>query len=177
MADNKQQTRSNSTKHVWIGCKLPGGVVLELFEGTPETPDPGRIQNLNFALRPLHVKERVTLKGANSVRNDLTMRGLSQPVYPFGMTAVSADFWNAWLAWGDNAKLPFITNGLVFAVNRERDAGAAAAEREPERTGLEPLDQNLERDPRMPSQKDLPIEKRVEADHAHLTKLNNMNGR
>ncbi|MHB1870205.1 MAG: hypothetical protein ACYCT1_05050 [Steroidobacteraceae bacterium] len=177
MPDIKQNPRSNSTKQVWIGCKLPTGVVLELFDEAPPMPDPSRIQNLNFAIRPLTVKARVTLKGANSVRNDLTMRGLAQPVYQFGITAVSAEFWHEWLGWGDNAKLPFMKNGLVFSVDRERDAAGAAAEREPERTGLEPLNQAIERDPRMPPQRNLPLEQRVEADKAHLAKLNSANGR
>jgi hypothetical protein len=173
---NSQTSRGNSTKIVWVGCKLSNGITLELFEDTPPAQTvPGVISPLMF--KPPATKAKVTLKGANSVKNDLTMRGLSQPIYPFGVTAVPKDFWDEWIAAADNRNFPFIKGGLVFALDRERDTVAEGRRRESERTGTEPLDQVCEKDPRMPSQRNLPPEKRVTADHEHLAHLNEMNGR
>jgi hypothetical protein len=173
---NTQTSRSNSTKVVWVGCKLSNGLTLELFEDTaPAQTAPGGIAP--FVGKPPNVKERVVLKGANSVKNELTLRGLAQPQYPFGITAVPADFWSAWLAAKGNRDFAFLRNGLVFALDRERDTIAAAKERESERTGTEPLNQQCEKDPRMPAQRGLPPERRVTADPEWLAHLNAQNGR
>ena len=176
MVNATQDSRSNSTKICWIGCKLSNGITLELFEDVaPVQSAPGTISPLMF--KPPATKAKVTLKGANSVKNDLTLRGLSQPVYPFGVTAVPKDFWDEWISQKDNKNFPFIKNGLVFALDRERDTVAEGRRREGERTGTEPLNQECEKDPRISAQKNLPPERRVTADHEWLRHLNEQNGR
>lgn len=173
---NTQASRANSTKVVWVGCKLVGGITLEIFEDTPPVQTaPGMLAPV--MLKPPHVKAKVTLRGANSVKNDLTLRGLSQPQFPYGITPVPADFWGQWISQKGNKDFAFIKNGLVFSLDRERDVIAEGKRREGERTGVEPLDQVCERDPRMPAQKNLPPEKRVTADHEWLKHLNAQSGR
>lgn len=158
---------------IWVGCKLPHGIILELFEDAAPAPNLAGVSPLMF--KPPATKAKVTLKGANSIVNDHTLRGLAQPVYPFGITAVPKDFWDEWIE--RNKDFDFIKDGFVFALDRERDVIAEGKRRESERTGIEPLCQEIEKDPRMPSQKQLPPEKRVTADHKHLAHLNEMNGR
>jgi hypothetical protein len=173
---NTQSVRGNSTKVIWVGCKLIHGITLSIFEDTPPLQSaPGVISPLMF--KPPATKASVTLKGANSCRNDFTLRGLSQPQFPYGITPVPKDFWDEWLAQKGNKDFAFIKGGLVFALDRERDTVAEGKRREGERTGTEPLDQACERDPRMPSQKSVPPEQRVTADHEWLAHLNAQNGR
>jgi hypothetical protein len=158
---------------IYVGCKLPVGVTLELFEDVPAMQGaPGGISPLMF--HPPRTKAKVTLRGANSVRNDFTLRGLSQEVYPFAVTQVPADFWGEWIA--RNRDLAFVRNGFVFALDRERDVVTEAKQREKERIGLEPLNPEIERDPR--ANQDTAIRAQgVKTDLEHLRKLQNMNGR
>ena len=175
MADTKQTSRANSTRMVWVGCKLSNGITLQLLDEPNVQATPGVLMPL--MLKPPHVKAQVTLRGANSVKSDFSLRGLSQPVYPFGVTQVPADFWDAWLAQHDNKHLPFIERGLVFALSSEKETVAEGRQRESELTGTEPLNPVCENDPRMPSKRGLRPEQRVEVDAAHLRKLQTMNGK
>jgi hypothetical protein len=133
----------------------------------------GVISPLMF--KPPPTKAKVTLRGANSVRNDYTLRALSQEFYPYGVTPVPADFWEQWIA--RNRDFAFIKNGFVFALDRERELVAEAKQRESERTGLEPLKPVCEEDPRMRLSRNVPKETQVHTDREWLTKLNNMNGK
>jgi len=173
MPDTNATPRANSTRFVWIGCKLPHGLTLELFDESTICREPGSSGFNIHAFRPPLVKGKVTLKGANSVRNDYSMRGLAQPQFPYGITQVPEDFWNAWLA--QHGADDCVRGGFVFAVRKERDARSAARERESEQTGLEPLHQRIEADPRMPNQRNLPPEERVVADEERLASLNRQN--
>jgi hypothetical protein len=157
---------------IYVGCKLPVGVTLEIFEDAPPMQGPaGGISPLMF--QPPRTKAKVTLRGANSVRNDFTLRGLSQEVYPFAVTQVPADFWGEWIA--RNRDLAFVRNGFVFALDRERDVVTEGKQRLAERTGIEPLNPVCEQDPRFPASKNPPPETRVHTDREHLAKLNAQN--
>ena len=87
MVNVTQSSRANSTRFVYVGCKLIHGLVMELFhENTIAVqPAPG---NFNAMHKPPVVKASITLKGANSAKNDFTVRGLSQPNFPYAVTAV-----------------------------------------------------------------------------------------
>jgi hypothetical protein len=170
MANATQASRANSTRLIHVACKLPWGITLEIFEDTPLQATPG-VSPLAF--KPPATKAKVTLRGANSVRNDFTLRALSQEFYPYGVTQVPADFWDQWIA--RNRDLAFVRNGFVFALDRERELVAEAKQRESERTGLEPLKPLCEEDPRMGVSRN--SETRVHTDREHLTKLNNVNGK
>lgn len=169
----ESNTRSSS-RTVYVGCKLPNGLVCEILEDPPADQMVATAGSLASRFHPKPPKASFTLRGANSVRNDFTLRSLSQPVYPFAVTAVPEALWDEWHARYKDAD--FIRAGLIFVVKRERDASAAAKEREPEKTGLEPLRPDVENEPRL-NQKGLPIEKRVEADADRLASLNRLNSR
>lgn len=166
----KSGAATNSGGIVWIGCKLPHGITLELFE--PEPPMPANVSPMNVRMRP-RTKAKVTLAGANSVKNDHTMRGLAQLQYPFGTTAVDKNFWDEWVA--ANADYQPLVRGFIFVVNREKDFKHAALERADEITGLEPLDPIAQNDRRINRGAPRP-EQRVEVDAEHLAHLNRMNG-
>ena len=161
MAD--PSSSANSTKTVTVGCKLPNGIFIELI---PEAV-PG-------VFTPPPAGKRIKLKGSNGVRNDLSVRGLAQPVFPYGITSgVSAELWEAWLK--RNADSPLVTGGFIFALAKERDALAEAKERETERTGLEPLNPSIELDPRTRVPRSARPEQRVTADPERLSELNRRN--
>jgi hypothetical protein len=115
---------------VYVGCKLPSGITLELVQ-------PGKDWN------PAPVGSRVTLKGANNVRDPGLMGG-SQFEHPYSLTPVDASFWESWMK--ANKELPFVKNGQVFVVEERGTASAAkerakamAKERMSIKTGLEAL--------------------------------------
>ena len=135
---------------VQIGCKLPHGLVLEIIT-------PGQLLQPG----PRNLEKRVTLKGANSLRED---KRASQGEYPVAFTEVEEDLWNEW--YEHNKNLEFVRKGFVFkaeaAEGRSAKASLAAQskERTKERTGLEPLQQKD--DPR------LKIARGVSTDEEHL---------
>lgn len=108
-------------EQVLIGCKLPHGLIMEI-------PDVGDL------LRPKPVGKRVILKGANSLR---TNPNAAQGNFPYAVTLVDKDFWDAWLE--RHKDRPFITNRLVFVAKNEADAKAMGKELLGERTGMESL--------------------------------------
>lgn len=175
MAEANQNARANSTKLVWIGCKLPQGAVLELFE--EPSADARRAMELGLSnprvFMPPVVKARVTLKGANSIVNDFTVRGLAQPTFGYGITPVPADFWEEWLA--QHKGKAAVKRGFIFAVPNERAAKSEAKERAPEATGLEPLRPDVQNDRRVNTGSR--PEERVEVDSAHLARLQQQSGR
>ena len=170
-----ESTRANSTKMIWVGCKLPSGLLLELLEEPDaETRKAMEAGAFNSRLQlPPKVRQSFMLKGANSVANDFTVRGLAQPTFPYAVTPVPEDFWTEWLA--RHKSMAMVTRGFVFAVPNERAAKSEAKEREPEQTGVEPLRPDVQNDSRMKTGS-LP-EQRVEADAQHLRKLQSLNGR
>jgi hypothetical protein len=162
----------NSTKLIYVGCKLPHGIVLELLE--EQTADERKLAEAGLLSsrmsRPPKVVRSFTVKGANSIANDYTVRGLSQPNFPYALTPIPESFWLEWLA--RHKDMTAVKRGFIFAVPNERDAKSEAKEREPEKTGVEPLNPKVENDPRMP-QGTTP-ETMVETDAAHLARLQKM---
>jgi hypothetical protein len=165
----------NSTKLIYVGCKLPHGLVLELLE--EQTADERKLAEAGLLSsrmsRPPKVVRSFTVKGANSLANDFTVRGLAQPTFPYAITPIPEEFWLAWLAKHQGSSM--VTRGFIFAVPNERAAKSEAKEREPEKTGVEPLNPNVENDPRIP--RGTTPETIVETDAAHLARLRKMNGR
>lgn len=175
MVESNQAARANSTKLIWIGCKLPQGFVMELLQ-EPDA-ETRRAMELGISnprvFMPPPVKASITLRGANSIANDFSMRGLAQPNLGYGITAIPEDFWNEWYA--KHATLTAVKRGFIFAVPNERAAKAEGKERESEKTGIEPLRPDVENDSRVNTGQR--FEERVAADPGHLARLQNMNGR
>lgn len=118
---------------VQVACKLPHGLIMEIVE-------PGHMIN------PGPVGQRVTLKGANSLRVVTGNRGVSQGDHPYAITSVDKEFWDAWFK--RNQDLPFVKNKLVFALDKEDAVKSEIRNLKDVKTGLEALDQK--NDPRLP---------------------------
>jgi hypothetical protein len=118
---------------VTVGCKLPNGIVLDLYG--PRTPDRAQVA-------PQLLKS-FTLKGSRFPTDD---NGVARATWDvvggstgFGLTEnVPADFWNAWLEAHKESEL--VTNGIVFAVPTLDDAKSEGAKRADTKSGFEPLD-------------------------------------
>jgi len=158
-ADRQAAASVRSTGTVSIGCKLPHGIVLELFE----QDEPGVTRHFS---QPPRSKGKVILKGANSLR---TNPRAHQGVHPYAITEVDASFWREWISNRDNSQREFIAKGLVFEAPNRIDAQAMAKERRRERTGLEGLNPTVQKDPRMP--KAANENAQVETDAEALKKL------
>lgn len=124
---------SKSSDVVMIGCKLPHGYTLEII----------KVGNL---LQPSPKGKRYVLKGANSLRTD---RRAAQGEFPYAVTPVPRDFWEAWLKHNENHTLEPVVKGFIFAARDADRARAEGKERQGEKTGLEAID--LEGDARTKS--------------------------
>lgn len=72
--------------------------------------------------------KRATLNGVNS----------SGIIGGYGLTQVDRGLWEAWLA--DHRRDEMVTNGLVFAQDKEAKARDQAQEQSDVRSGMEPVD-------------------------------------
>lgn len=110
MTDQQQTPKVNGTATVWVGCKLPNGLVCEM----------GKFGDEDY--------QSHTLNGANSAR----VHG------GYGLTQVPTDFWTAWVK--KHKRLSFVQKGLVFAQGDLASAESHAIDLSTVKTGLEPLD-------------------------------------
>lgn len=118
---------------LFIGCRLPNGLTLELIEPQvdPDTKKP--LMVLHPA--PRNEDTRVVLNGANSV-NTKVLRAAHIPVY--GKTLVDEELWAAWVK--RNSKHPAVSNGSLFAAKNEQEFEAKANAGMKVVGGFEPLD-------------------------------------
>lgn len=135
MSNNQQPTKTGARGTVTVICRLPSGLVMDLY-------DPAELKARAESTHPVmstpRVVASVTLRGAKHdprfhIR-DNQLLGMG------GRTEVDADFWDAWRA--QNAHFLPLKNGLIFAQARTVDAEAELRERGADRTGLEGLDPN-----------------------------------
>lgn len=132
---------------VFVGCKLPNGMIMELV--TPH--------EMKTSLLPAPVGHRVVLKGANSSRIART----NPADAPYGVTEVDKEFADKWFERNKNLK--FIKDKHVFKADTlEELQGEANDMLILNRTGMEPLKTDGT-DPRQPAG--------VEADKKHLASL------
>jgi hypothetical protein len=131
-----------NTSTVWIGCKLPKGLVLQLCqEVTLDKPTfGGGVKPTKMYMR---TGEQVRLKGYAVPFGKV-------PNYPiigdFGLTEVSRDFWEEWIA--QNPKFEMLEKsdknpngkGLIFFHGEKSSVEAYATEHANTKCGLEPLD-------------------------------------
>lgn len=102
--------KANGTDMVTVCCKLPNGLVLEV----------GRTGDDNHTV--------VRLNGSNA----------SRVIGGFGMTQVSKNVWEEWLA--KHKRLDFVKKGLVFVHGTIVSAEAEATERAGLKNGFEAVD-------------------------------------
>lgn len=112
-----------SATSVWIGCKLPGGIWLELIPS-------------HEGWNPPPTGPRVRLNGSNTVQREMILR-VNPRVLDFGRTSVDKSFWEQWLKANQTNKL--VTNGFIFAEDNVADFKAHARGALGENTGLEGL--------------------------------------
>ena len=117
---------------VWVECNLPNGIVLYLErEGYSPTGHKIKAPVEAFVVDGGRVKTTpnvVRLNGANAAR----------VIGGYGMTEVSADFWEAWLATHKDFA-PLVAGAIKAQSTRER-AAAQALDEEKLRTGFERID-------------------------------------
>lgn len=153
----------NKNDVVIIGCKLPHGYVLELIPTPENTPNSW---NLNWNPKP--AGERVTLKGANSLRQSALAPNAR--ILEVAKTVVNRSFWERWVK-NQSADCEPYRKGFIFVEETTADFRAHAKEILPEKTGLEGLnpDGNDERIKKI--EKSGRRETKIETDAEHLEKL------
>ncbi len=89
---------------VMVACKAPNGLILNLDQ-YEKTDDKNNVRRIDGAME-------VTLKGWSRPFNapDMTEGG-------YALTAVPADFWDAWIA--KNAKSPLVVNKVVLGPHKD----------------------------------------------------------
>lgn len=110
MNEQNSESRANSTEMLWVGCKLPNGLLCEM----------GKFGDDGY--------QAYTLNGANSSR----VHG------GYGLTHVPADFWAAWVK--KNKRLTFVQKAMVFAQGDLASAEGHAIDLTAVKTGMESLD-------------------------------------
>lgn len=168
-------TTNRVPKMVRLACKLPHGLMLELFDPPPALSEATLLRNGGLhtvSWRPNTARVSIKLNGANSVKNQYNtgFYRVMAPSYDFGITDVPEDVWEEWSkAWKDHV---FIKNGLIFALPKLKDVMAEAKVRALEKTGLEALNPDISKESRFDkvAQPGQP-ETRVETDQDHLAKL------
>ncbi len=119
MADTKPTPDSET---VLVGCKLPHGIYLDLYDG-------------------MNLRARVKLPGIMTFKIPTDPpRKFQNPEVVLGhtMTAVPRKHWEEWLE--KNKRHPSVVNGFVYAAKNETEAKAVAREHERETTGFEQVD-------------------------------------
>ncbi len=101
--------------NVTIGCRLPHGLVLEVYENGVS-------------------KGSVTLKGKNDQDSEII---ILRPKH-CGFTEVDESFWNAWVK--ANPDFPALKSGAIFQEKTLKDAKAANDDLKAEATGFEPAE-------------------------------------
>lgn len=117
--------RQQSGEFVYVGCKLPHGLRMELIPSWDKLKAPPR-------------GPRFTLKGANTIQTGGIL-GASQGIHPYAITQVPKDFWDQWYERYKDSD--YIKNGQIFVVGKnKKDAISEAANRvNGVKTGLEAL--------------------------------------
>lgn len=118
---------------LFIGCKLPNGITLELITPQVDSETGKALSVLHPA--PRNEEARAVLNGANSI-NTKILHAAKLPVY--GKTLVDEELWNRW--YKANAKHPAVLNGSIFAAKNEQEFDAKASAGIKVLGGFEPLD-------------------------------------
>lgn len=122
-----------ASEFVFVGCKMPGGVVLNLDTYEVISKEHGLVRRQEGA--------KVALKG-NAVgfgKPDISIDG-----YVF--TRIDREFWDQWLA--THADSPLIKDGLIKAAKSEADRKPMAREMAKEPGQFDRLNAEPGRDPR-----------------------------
>ncbi len=127
---------------VTVACKLPHGLILQICDMVDDTETvPNGSRQIKRAVwrDERHVVEGVALPFGSMPK--------LHHIGGYALTPnIPRDFWERWLH--DNADLPAVKNGMIFAHTGTAHVEGEAKEKAGLKSGLEPIDQ--EKDPRMP---------------------------
>lgn len=128
---------------VTIGCKLPWGLVLRgMRKATRSVPVLGGGMREETYFQP-DGREVLIYGNARAIGEDPKTR----IVFGVAMTSgVPKDLWDQWVK--DNADMPAVVNGLIFACPTVEDVASEARASRAVLSGLEPL--RVDKDPRRP---------------------------
>ncbi len=135
------EVHPKSAKTVTVACKIPGGLILRLFE-----PHKEKVAGLSGYSDVMVSREvpgsRVVLNGP---ARSWAMTG-KMPDYQiiggYALTpGVDAEFWEKWL--DQNKEADYVRNRLVFAQAQQESAASQAKELKDVRSNLEPLDVSM----------------------------------
>ncbi len=98
---------------VMVGCRLPNGMVLS------------------------HPKDPTVKVVLNGQYSPITDSGIYLPPKPYGVTAVDAEFWEAWKAAYQG--FPPLKTRAIFEAKSIAELESKSREMEKEKTGLEPM--------------------------------------
>lgn len=126
---------------VTVGCKLPNGLILRLFNmvETQELVLGGGMRQIKEAR---NIGEKVFINGNMAPEGKALVDRFGEQIMSYSGFAttpnVDAEFWDAW--YEQNKHSDIVRNGLVFAHTKSIDIKAEAREKEGVRSGLERLE-------------------------------------
>lgn len=131
---------ASSGETVTVACKMPNGVVLQLFDMVPYSPGHGFPETTRAMPRP---SAKVVLNG-NAIDYDKLRRdqGMDRMIIGgYALTpGVPREFWEEWLRVNKDSAL--VLNKVVFAADSETRARDQAKDQRHIQSGLEPIDTN-----------------------------------
>ncbi len=133
--DARPRLKGNSGETFTVGCKLPNGLILRLFE-MKESAEPMMGGGYRTIRKAEPLPEEIFINGNSHPQN----RGPNcQMAAGAALTiGVKKEFWERWLEANKDAM--YVRNGLIFAYERTEDAIAYAEEHVGVVSNLERLD-------------------------------------
>lgn len=144
MAERLKTSVKTPRPTVMVGCKLPNGLILRIFDMVPHVERGTNGVSTTTNIARLHCPP-IVIKG-NRVDPDADPETLPLIRSNYALTEVDADFMDRWMH--DNEDSDIVKNNLVFIASDQREAEAIAKDHKSVRSGMEPLKQDG--DPRMP---------------------------
>lgn len=133
--ESRVTTRTGSGDTVLVACKLPNGLIMQLYDmvdGYEMTPQ-GRKETKVARKKDAPIK----LNGSATRFGQMPDWDMSNG---YGITAVPADFWNEWCR--QNKDSPALENRLIFAAadNSGINGKTKEAKQDKVKSGMEPID-------------------------------------
>ncbi|MDE2426228.1 MAG: hypothetical protein KGO96_10030, partial [Elusimicrobia bacterium] len=142
------EKEATGTETVTVGCKMPNGILMVLYESVEETVyDQNGVAHRQKRSWPHPDKPTYTLNGC-ALDVGAMQKGIL-PEYPVvqsrsipgggaGLThGIPKDFYDT---WAETTGRDLVSKGLVFAAKTESSVRAIARERDAMKTGMEPID-------------------------------------
>ncbi len=131
----------DSTRQVYVGCKLPNGAILRLFRwiddrGTPKDKNTGEREKIAIVDCDSNGKPKEARLRGPALRFGAQPRFIIAGGY--AITPIDADFWEKWVEQNKGSSL--IDNKLIFAMDTQHAAEQEALNSADVKSGFEPID-------------------------------------